>query len=132
MNITAIRADIANRLEAISGLQVYDKVPGNPQVPCVVIHPVSGVVHDAFERGASGLRFGLQVLVQLADWPSAQDALDGYLTIGSPTSIVDAVELNLTGGDDVTVENWDGYGHLSIGDTDYATVTLYAVVLTSA
>ncbi len=131
MNITTIRADIANRLEAISGLQVYATVPGSPQVPCVIIHPVSGVVHDSFERGASTLRFALQVLVQLADWPSAQIALDSYLIIGSPTSIVDAVELNLTGGDDVTVESWDGYGHISIGEVEFATVTLYAVALTS-
>ncbi len=131
MNIATIRADIANRLESISGLEVYGTVPGSPQVPCVIIRPVSGVVHDAFERGASNIRFALEVLVQLADWVSAQNALDAYLTIGDPSSIVDAVELNLTGGDDVTVENWDGYGKVAYGEVEFATVTLYAVALTS-
>jgi hypothetical protein len=131
MNIAAIRTDIQTRLQTIAGLQVYDTTPANPQVPCVIVYPISGLVHDAFDRGTENVRFGLQILVQLADWPSAQNALDSYLTVGSTTSIVDAVELNLYGGEDVTVENWDGYGHMAIGEVTYASVTFYVTVLTS-
>lgn len=131
MNIAAIREDLQTRLQTIDGLETYDTTPAAPQVPCVIVYPISGLVHEAFERGASNIRFGLQILVQLADWPSAQNALDSYLTVGSTTSIVDAVELNLYGGEDVTVENWDGYGQVEIGSVTYASVTFYVVVLTS-
>ena len=131
MNISTIRGDLQTRLQTISGLQVYDTVPAKPEVPCVVVQPVSGVVHGAFDRGASDIRFALQVLVQLADWEAAQNALDSYLTVGTPDSIVDAVELELFGGEDLTAENWDGYGHISVGDTDYASVTLYVVATMS-
>ena len=132
VNISTIRADIQTRLQTIDDLQVYAVTPASPQVPCVIVYPISGLVHEAFERGASNIRFGLQILVQLADWPSAQNALDSYLTVGTTTSIVDAMEQELFGGEDLTVENWDGYGQVDIGGLSYASVTLYVLAMMSS
>ena len=72
-----------------------------------------------------------RLLVQLADWASAQNALDSYITMGGAASVIDALEA--PGGDsalDVTVETVDNYGHISIGDQSYGSVTFTALVLT--
>lgn len=134
MNLATIRDDLKTRLATISGLQVYDTVPASPVVPCAIVTPSSIIVHAAFERGACEVRFTVQVLVQLAEWATAQDALDGYCAIGASTSVVDAIELQTTGGEDATVETVEDYGTTTSDDglTSYGTVTFNVVVHTSA
>src|SRR5688572_33027773 len=100
MNLATIRDDLKARLATISGLTTYDTVPAKPEVPCAIVQPTTITPHVTFEQGSSDVRFSVQVLVQCADWPSAQDALDGYASIGTGSSIVDALESLTTGTED--------------------------------
>jgi hypothetical protein len=123
MNLATIRDDLKARLATITGLTTYDTVPAKPEVPCAIVQPATINVHVTFERGSCDVRFSVLVLVQCADWPSAQDALDGYCSIGAAGSIVDALESATTGSEDVTVETIDNYGTTTVGENMYGTVT---------
>jgi hypothetical protein len=131
VNLSTIRDDLKTRLATISGLQTYDTVPAKPEVPCAIVEPASGTPHASFERGSGDVRFDVTMLVQCADWPSAQDALDGFLSTGTG-SVIDALETAPGGGEDVTVESWDGYGTAPLGENLYGSVVLHVVVPTSS
>lgn len=131
MNLALIRDDLKARLATIGDLTTYDTVPAKPEVPCAIIQPALIVVHQTFERGACEVRFTVQVLVQCADWASAQHALDSYASIGTATSIVDVLESATTGTEDVTVETIDSYGTIQHGENQYGAVTFNVVTLTS-
>jgi hypothetical protein len=131
MNLATIRDDLKARLATIGGLTTYDTVPAKPEVPCAIVQPKSGLVHATFERGSGDIQVEVTVLVQCADWPSAQDALDSYLSVGATGSMVDALELT-AGAAVVTVDTWAEYGTATVGDAMYGTVTLNLTVLTSS
>lgn len=131
MNLATIRDDLKARLATISGLTTYDTVPAKPEVPCAIVQPKSGLVHATFERGSGDILVEVTVLVQCADWPSAQDALDSYLSVGVAGSIVDALELT-AGAAVVSVDTWSDYGTANVGDALFGTVTLNLTVLTSS
>lgn len=132
MNLGAIRDDLKARLATIADLTTYDTVPAKPEVPCAIVTPTTITVHVTFERGSSDVRFSVLMLVQCADWPSAQDALDGYVSIGTAASVVDALESATTGNEDVTVETIDSYGTVSVGENLYGTVTFNVLIGTSS
>lgn len=123
MNLATIRDNLKARLATIDELTTYDTVPAKPEVPCAIVQPTTIIPHVTFEHGSSDVRFSVTVLVQCADWPSAQDALDNYVSIGAGTSIVDALESLSTGTEDVTVETIDNYGTVQHGESQYGTVT---------
>lgn len=129
MNLAAIRDDLKSRLATIGGITAYDTVPAKPEVPCAIVQPALISVHQTFERGVCDVRFTVLILVQCADWPSAQDALDSYVSIGTATSVVDALEEAAGGTEDVTVETIDGYGTTTIGENMYGTVTFNVLMV---
>jgi len=132
MNLATIRDDLKTRLATISGLQVYDTVPAKPEVPCAIVQPDTVTVHSSFDRGSCDVRFTVLVLVQCADWPSAQDALDGYASIGTTGSVVDALETAAGGSEFVTVDTIDGYGTVTAGENMYGAVTFHLSTVMSA
>lgn len=132
MNLATIRDDLKARLATITGLTTYDTVPAKPEVPCAIVQPTLITVHQTFERGACEVRFSVQVLVQCADWASAQDALDSYVSIGTGSSVVDVLESPTTGTEDVTVETIDNYGTVQHGENQYGAVTFNVLTLMSA
>lgn len=130
MNLSTIRDDLKTRLATISGLTTYDTVPAKPEVPCAIVQPSLITPQQTFERGICDVRFTVLVLVQCADWPSAQDALDGYISIGTTGSVVDALEQAAGGSEDVTVETIDNYGTTFIGEGNmYGTVTFHVLMV---
>ena len=131
MNLATIRDDLKARLATITGLTTYDTTPAKPEVPCAIVQPRSGLVHATFERGSGDIQIAVQILVQCADWPSAQDALDTYLSVGVTGSVVDALELT-AGAAVLSVDTWNEYGLVSVGEAMYGTVTLNLTVLTSS
>jgi len=135
MNLATIRTDLKTRLATNTGLTVYDTVPAKPVVPCAVIQPkMISPVHATFERGSGDVHVTILMLVQCADWPTAQNALDAYVSVGTTGSIVDALELNAGSGgtEDVTVDTIDGYGTVQVGENLYGTVSFNAIVRMSS
>lgn len=122
MNLTTIRNDIAARLATISSLHAFATVPASIVVPCAVVHVENLVPHQDLE-GDFNLKLKVQLIVGLADWPTAQNQLDGYISSGQ---VVSAVETASTGSEDVTVMLIDNYGSTESADgTRYATVDFH-------
>ncbi len=97
-------------MSTVVGLQVYDTIPASPEVPCAIVAPENATYHVDLS-GSVDLTFQIRVLVQLADWESAQDLLDGYCSTGVSTSIPDAIESL----DIATAVTFDGYGVVTLG-----------------
>lgn len=132
MNLATVRDDLKTRLATVSGLAAYDTVPAKPEVPAAVVQPASARVHSSGERGSCEIEFKVLALVQCADWPSAQDALDVFVSIGVTGSLIDALETAAGGSEQVTVTDWDGYGTTMVGENMYGTVTLNVTVWMSS
>lgn len=129
MNLAAIRDDLKTRLATIGGITAYDTVPAKPAVPCAIVQPGLITVHQTLDRGSCDVRFIVTILVQCADWPSAQDALDSYVSTGTATSVVDALEEAAGGAEDMTVETITGYGINIDGENMYGTVTFNVLMV---
>lgn len=133
MNLSMVRDDLKTALATITGLNAYDTMPAKPEVPCAVVIPSRIDVHKAFGGGVCDIRFVIQILVQLADWPSAQDQLDGYISLVTSGSVSDAVEAASRA---FMVETIDNYGTVVAGEgeaaTRYGSVHLNVLVMTSS
>lgn len=117
IDIAAVRTTLAGRLSPI--LTTYPTVPAKPEVPCAYIGPTVSDAHATLS-GAATVEATVQLLVQLADWDSAQKALDAYLPAGAG-SVITALE-DTAGG--TVVKQVGPYGHVTIGEVTYATLTL--------
>ena len=117
IDISAVRTTLAGRLTPI--LTTYSTVPAKPEVPCAYIGPTVSDPHATL-GGAATVEATIQILVQLADWDTAQKALDAYLPSGSG-SVISALED--TAGSTV-VKQVGPYGHVTIGEVTYAALTL--------
>lgn len=96
--ISQIRTALQTRLATISGLDVYDTVPGTINPPAAIVQRRSGPHPDTL--GASRVSYTMQVtvLLGLADDQAAQNALDGYLSPTGADSILAAVDADETLG----------------------------------
>lgn len=131
-SISAIRDAIKTRLETISGLRVYDTVPGTVVVPAAIVAPGDPlIVFDvAFARGGDSINFVVLLLVQYAVGRVAQDNLDGYLAT-SGTSSVKAVVDGTLGNvvQDACVTTARAYGIHRFNDVDYLGVEFAVAVM---
>ncbi|WP_062441271.1 hypothetical protein [Herbidospora daliensis] len=91
--LEAVRDAIKATLEgAISGLQVYDTVPGATNVlPCVVVFPQDAEFGETMGRGTDVWFFELWVMVSDGELGTAQDQLDALVTGAGDRSIRQAI-----------------------------------------
>jgi hypothetical protein len=122
-DIPALRAELATKLATISGLTVYSTVTPKPEVPAAVLAPDQFGAHLTMDGGAQ-VNFGIEVIVAFADWPSAQDELDAYVSTDTPKSIIAAVEDFVT-----TVTTVDAYQRRSIDEANFLAVMFHVEVL---
>jgi hypothetical protein len=91
-SLAAIRTAVKTTLEAaITGLRVYDKIPGATQVPAVVVDPVSANFVVAMGRGTDTWEFDLHMVVSDAEETLGQIALDDYVSGAGARSIRTAI-----------------------------------------
>lgn len=91
-SLAAIRTGVKTTLEAaITGLWVYDKIPGATQVPAVVVDPAAANFVVAMGRGTDTWDFDLHVIVSDAEETLGQIALDDYVTGAGAKSIRTAI-----------------------------------------
>jgi len=133
MSLATIRAGMANNLETIAGIRVYEEVPDNPALPCAVIE-LDTVNYDvAFQRGATEYTFIVNSIVTRTTVRRAQRKLDEFIDNGAK-SVKTAIESDSTlGGSafDVRVVEVRNIAPVTIGDIQYMsvefTVTVFAL-----
>ena len=123
-SFSAIRDGLKTVLQTIdAGLEVYDTVPGQINVPCAIIGVPERVEYDlAIARGADGWFIPVRIHVQLSDYKQAQDELDAYLDSKAGKSVKLAVESDQTLGgvaSTLQVKEVRDYGEYTYGNTTY-------------
>lgn len=133
MSYSTIRDGLKTRLKTISGLRVYDTIPGDINPPAAVITPGDpAIVYDATQAGAQTLNFVVIVFASKASDRTAQDKLDGYLNPTGASSIKAAIEGDDTLGgtaDSAAVTTITTYGLSDVAGVDYWTVRAVVEVL---
>jgi hypothetical protein len=133
-----IRAAFKTVLEAnISSpkVQVYNRVPGAPILPCIIVQPATTDYLITHNRGGDVWEFDLHIVVPSADDEVGQDLLDEYVAGTGARSVVAIIHANGSLGlSDVSsvVSRMTAYGFRfdAIGDP-HVGATLRARVLLS-
>jgi len=130
VSLATIRAGLADNLETVAGIRVYEEVPDNPSMPCAVVQ-LSNVTYDvAFQRGATNYSFTVHLIVTRVTERRAQERLDEFIDPGS-RSVKTAIESDSTlGGSafDVIVTEARDMAPVSIGGIDYLAVQFAVTV----
>lgn len=117
-----IRTGLAARLDTISGLEVYRRMPGSISPPCAAVGGPEIDYDNAFQRGGDDWTIPVRVYVSRADDDAGQDALDAYLAPTGAVSVKAAIEGDGTLGgivDSTRVTRFRGYGNYEIGGIMY-------------
>jgi hypothetical protein len=97
-NIANLRAGLATQLQTISGLRVYEYIPGTPNFPCAVIR-LNRVGYDStLSRGSDEIDFVITMAVGRADDRIAQTSIETYLAGTGSLSVKTAIENDPTLG----------------------------------
>lgn len=102
-SLSTIRDNIKTAItDGVSGLEVYDIVPGNITPPCAIIYPQSA---EYLQRmgGSTVTTWAIDVVIIVArnDEEGAQDALDAYLSSSGASSVIAAIQADDTLSDSV-------------------------------
>ncbi len=132
-SLTQVREAVKTTLEAnLTGVTVYPKMPGQVNVPAVIVQPTAADFDVAMGRGLDTWPLTLVVLVAKADDALAQDKLDPYVDGGGSSSIRKIVFDNKTLGladTNAHVSAMANYGgQWDIGGYMYAGAALTLVV----
>jgi hypothetical protein len=126
VDVTALRQELQERLENIVGLTAFGTVPAKPIVPCAIVRIGTINYQDTLTLGSAEVNFTIQILVQMSDWPSMQNALDLYLSTGNAESISDAVEASDL---QTQVDRAEPVSMIDYGTVSYGSVTFYGRML---
>ena len=133
-SLADIRQGLAANLQALPGVEVYEREGALANVPCAVIVTPSIDYHQSFSSaGLVRYEFRIMVLVQSADSEQSGIDLDTYADPGSPTSVRAAVESDRTLGgiaDDLICTSFRPLSSEEVSGIGYwggeFTVTVYA------
>lgn len=134
--LAAIRTAIASTLTTAlgAGTQMYDKIPGQPVLPCVCVVPDSANFDVAMGRGTDTWQIDLIVLVPSGDNETGQSRLDPYVTGAGALSIRQAIfntrALGLSNTDAHVAAMSDYGGSFEAVDADHAGARLRLIVHT--
>lgn len=120
--LAEIRTALADALSDIGSLNVVERAPEQPPVPCVFLLRSGGSPRTDFGRTSPAYQFTVRVVVSRADAEAAQEQLDSYVERGTDDSVWDALEADPTlGGVLHTLRCGDVSGDqlLSFGDVAY-------------
>lgn len=106
MNITAVQAELGERLKTIAGLRVYPwNVPTVTPPAASVALPESVTFDATYGRGSDTMVFEILVVVGTASDRGATLAMAEYLAGAGPSSVKEAVDGRGTAFDEATVES---------------------------
>lgn len=115
MDLAALRNQIASRLQSVAGLRIYGYIPDNPIVPCAVVYPEPFLYHDTMDGGENP-KIVVQFLAGTVATEAAQADMDGWISTGTDTSCVDAIESQVDGAASMEVEQMRSYGTIQLQD----------------
>lgn len=133
-SMSTVRAGLALRAEAITGLNGYARPTGTLNLPAVLILPRPGVpieFDETMGRGSDTLFFDVPVLVADTVGDLAQRKLDSFLDGSGSTSLKQALEsddIAIAGVDFVFVPRLSNYGDVEYSGKLYFGATFQVEV----
>lgn len=122
-DLKAIRDGIKTALQTISGLNVYDTVPGSIITPCAIVQPDS-IDYQVVQGSATvaGWDMSIVVLAQSVIDDTAQNSIDDYIAPTGASSIPAALVSDQTLGsvvDYAVVVEMDQYGRFTFNSIEF-------------
>jgi hypothetical protein len=121
--ISDIRAQIKVRLQTISGLEVFDYVPGAFSPPVAIVgFPEEIDYHEAMGNGMTRITIPVRVLVANTLNEETTRALETYLDSSGANSVKAAIEGDRDLGStvsDCVVMRMSGAGEIELGNVVY-------------
>lgn len=103
MNLTTVRNGLKSRMDTVTGLSAFARMPGNIDPPAAVVYPGKPLYSvESMGMGVTRINFLVTLYSPIgSDWDNAQLILDGYLSHpNDPTiSVVDALYSHTTVSD---------------------------------
>jgi len=97
MDVADVMEEMAEKLETVTGVEVYAYPPGKPDFPCMIVGLPDEITFDqTYGRGSDSMTFPVWVLVSLGDIDAATTKLVKYLAGGSGKSVKAALDSNNT------------------------------------
>ncbi len=96
--LARIRSGLAANLRAIDGVQVTDRIIGNPTLPTVWVMPGPTTFDVTFARGVDRVMFTVQAVTGTVTDEGAQAMLDELLSPEGDRSVKQAIETDTTLG----------------------------------
>lgn len=128
MNYSDLRRWLRDTLATVDGLEAYDRPPGTIVTPCVF--PQRLVVDPRGGYDVERATVELALIVSRSDEESAWDLIDGYVTRGDPSCVVDALETTSPDGfDSLAVTGWEVVPDAVVNDIGYFAVAFTCEVL---
>lgn len=125
MKVSSVKKGIADAAGAVDGLNTYSFAPSAVEVPCLYAGEVDISYHESY-GGDAEMVVTCYLLTSAAEDEDGQRLLDDYLSVGTPSSVVDAIEgtpgnPQTLGGacDDVVIMQATGYRMYQVGDDSY-------------
>jgi hypothetical protein len=143
VNLTEIRAGLADALGVVDGVRSYDSMPGklatssSSSTAVVVGAPVNGAYVEYLEASSGGqakVNFELRVFVQFMDLAQSQRRLDDLLSAGTgeTLSLFDAIRAdNTLGGTVMDCAPMESTGAevVTVAEVQYLAASLHCLVL---
>ena len=98
MNLVDIRRGLATALDTLSGLRVFDYVPDNAPAPAAIVEPLEITYGAAMQNGLHNLKAFVTIMVGRMSDRSSQDRVDVYVNPTGTSSVVAAIEADVTLG----------------------------------
>lgn len=130
IDLSAIRAELATALEAVSGLRVYPYPVDQIAPPAAVVAFPERVSYDfTYGRGADVLEMNVWVLVSRDSMRAGTEAIDNYLS-GSMVKAALEADPTLGGNVDSLKVSEATVGVIPVGGTDYLAATFTIEIVT--
>lgn len=125
MNVLSIKRGIADAASAVDGLQTYPFCPNAVEPPCFYTGEAEIRYHETYGGDAEVTVMGY-LLTSTAEDEDGQALLDTYLSVGTASSVVDAIEgtpgsPQTLGGacDDLVIMQATGYRTYQVGEKTF-------------
>lgn len=92
MDVQQVRQDIADIVEMCDdSIRIYSYMPDMIDAPAAAIYPSPGTIFDTYDGGRNP-QFVLTLFVGTANIEAAQAQLDGWISTGTTSSIIDLLK----------------------------------------
>jgi hypothetical protein len=130
MNVGAVMDQLGAALGTIPGLRVYPYTVDKVNVPAASVYFPDGITYDTtMRRGTDTAEFPVLIAVDRVNARAGRDKVSKWAAGDGEESVKAVIEAHETGEWDTVRVMRSEFGAVSIGGTDYLSVTFYIEIV---